>query len=67
MIFSKKEWEKLEQFAIKYRNNGFHPNDWVIVEYERGIAVGLSRPLPEDAEINTVEYVYFKLGDFLPS
>ena len=67
MIFTEKEWEKLEQAALKYFNNGFHPESWVAVEYERGIAVGLSRPLPEDAEINTPEQVYFKLGDFLPS
>lgn len=68
MIFSEKEWEKLERMAVKYCQNGFHPNDWVAVEYdERGIAVGLSRPLPEDADVNTPEQVYFKLGDFLPS
>lgn len=68
MIFTEKEWEKLEQSALKYYRNGFHPESWVSVEYdEKGKAVGLSRPLPEDAEINVVEQVYFKLGDFLPS
>lgn len=69
MIFSEKEWGKLEQAALKYYQNGFHPNDLVTVEYDerKMYAVGLSRPLPEDAEINRPEKVYFRLSDFLPS
>ena len=67
MLFTESEWEKLEQAALKYFNNGFHPESWVSIEYdERGIAIGLSRPLPEDAVSMSTD-VYFPLGDFLPS
>jgi len=68
MFFTESEWEKLEQSAVKYVNNGFHPESWVSIEYdERGIAIGLSRPLPEDADISMSTDVYFPLEDFLPS
>ena len=34
MIFTEKEWEKLEQSALKYYRNGFHPESWVAIEYD---------------------------------
>ena len=68
MIFTEMEQKKLEQSALKYYQEGFHPDDWVTIEYDsRGIAVNLSRPLPKDADIFMSDAVYLKLGNFLPS
>jgi len=71
MIFTEEEWIALERHAMLYRFSGHGEDELVFVIYkqtpEGKVAVGLSKPLPNDSEIDLLsspENSYFKLGDF---